>query len=439
MRLAGPVNSHVFAGASPGSPPALREGHQGSRASRSTRFSPVSAGSATCLIDHITILSPSLEAGGAWVHERLGVPPQQGGAHPRMGTHNLLLPLGETMFLEVIAIDPAAPAPARPRWFDLDRLPPDRAPFLGCWVARTTDIHASLAAASEPLGLAEPMTRGALEWLISIPEDGSLPLGGAAPELIQWHTAGHPAAGMQDRGCRLTALQLLHPEPERLRALIESLRFAACDAALTVKEAPVPGLVAQIDTPSGPRALGAPGQAAFPRESARLVLRRLRASDLAAFQAYRSDEAVGRYQGWPSQTDRQALAFIDAMNDVPLFPRGDWAQLAIADRATDELVGDLGVRVSADGDEAEVGFTIAPRFQGRGLGTEAVRAAASLIFERSTAVRIIGITDARNAASVRLLERVGMHRVATADAVFRGESCVGHTYALGRHRAGPSR
>jgi|GEM_PF-42817 len=386
----------------------------------------------------MTILSPSLEAGGAWVHERLGVHPQQGGAHPRMGTHNLLLPLGETMFLEVIAIDPAAPAPARPRWFDLDRSPPDRAPFLGCWVARTTDIHASLAAASEPLGLAEPITRGALEWLISIPEDGTLPLGGAAPALIQWHTARHPAAGMQDRGCRLTALQLLHPEPERLRALVDSLRFAACDTTLTVEEAPVPGLVAQIDTPSGPRTIGAPGPAAFPRESARLVLRRLRASDLAAFQAYRRDEAVGRYQGWSTQTDRQALAFIDAMRDVPLFPRGDWAQLAIADRATDELVGDLGVRVSADGDEAEVGFTIAPRFQGRGLGTEAVREAASLIFERSSAVRIIGITDARNEASVRLLERVGMHRVATADAVFRGEPCVEHTYAVARHRAGPS-
>lgn len=113
-----------------------------------------------CHIDHITIVSPSLAEGGELVHELLGARPQQGGEHPRMGTHNLLLPLGEAVFLEVIAINPNAPAPQRPRWFELDQLPFNSKPFLGCWVARTDDIHLSLAAASEHLGLAEPMSRG---------------------------------------------------------------------------------------------------------------------------------------------------------------------------------------------------------------------------------------------------------------------------------------
>ena len=39
----------------------------------------------------------------------------------------------------------------------------------------------------------------------------------------------------------------------------------------------------------------------FPRTTARLVLRRFAARDLAAFQAYRCDPAVGRYQGWSVQ------------------------------------------------------------------------------------------------------------------------------------------
>lgn len=175
-----------------------------------------------------------------------------------MGTHNLLLPLGEAVFLEVIAINPNAPAPARARWFELDRLPPETQPFLGCWVARTDDLHRTLAAASEHLGVAEPMSRGTLEWLISIPEDGSLPLGGTAPALIQWQTEVHPAKGMHDQGCRLVELELWHPEPQRLKALIDSLGFAESGATLSVAEADTPALVAQIDTPFGLRAIGAP-------------------------------------------------------------------------------------------------------------------------------------------------------------------------------------
>ena len=209
----------------------------------------------TCHIDHITIVSPTLAAGGELVHKLLGVHPQQGGEHPRMGTHNLLLPLGEAMFLEVIAINPNAPAPQRSRWFELDRLPPKSQPFLGCWVARTDDIYSSLAAASEQLGLAEPMSRGVLEWLISIPDDGSLPFGGAAPALIQWQTEMHPATGMQDKGCRLVHLELLHPEPQRLDALIQGLQFSEFGSTLSVVEAPAPGLLAHIDTPLGLRTI----------------------------------------------------------------------------------------------------------------------------------------------------------------------------------------
>ena len=50
---------------------------------------------------------------------------QVGGEHPRMGTHNLLLRLGDSVFLEVLSPNPDAPPPSRPRWFGLDALRPD--------------------------------------------------------------------------------------------------------------------------------------------------------------------------------------------------------------------------------------------------------------------------------------------------------------------------
>ena len=83
-----------------------------------------------------------------------------------MGTHNSLLKLGERCYLELIAIDPEAAAPARPRWFDLDR-PAMRAllaqqPRLIHWVARTDDIEAARRASPIDPGPVHAMSRGRL-------------------------------------------------------------------------------------------------------------------------------------------------------------------------------------------------------------------------------------------------------------------------------------
>jgi RimJ/RimL family protein N-acetyltransferase len=170
--------------------------------------------------------------------------------------------------------------------------------------------------------------------------------------------------------------------------------------------------------------------------SPRIALRRLGHSDLAAFQAYRSDAAVGRYQGWSAQTDEQALAFIEEMSAAALFVPGRWVQLAVAERESNALIGDIGICVSADGASAELGFTLSLPFQRRGLGTETLLEAVALVFEHSQVGQIVCIADARNTPSIRLLERAQMRRIASLDAVFRGEPCVEHTYAVFREEPG---
>jgi hypothetical protein len=222
-----------------------------------------------CFIDHIVVTAPSLAIGAAFVRDVLGVSPQVGGEHPLMGTHNLLLRLGDALFLEVIAPNPAAPAPVRPRWFALDALHPDSSPALSAWVARTADIRATAAASSEPLGDIEPMTRGALNWLITIPADGSLPMDGIAPAVIEWHTEVHPAAKLQDQGLSLAKLELFHPEPERVSRLLLSLGI---ESHVSISAAPVggaPSLLAHINTPLGVRLLTAPQPLSFPGTCAR--------------------------------------------------------------------------------------------------------------------------------------------------------------------------
>ena len=210
---------------------------------------------APAFIDHLAVTAPTLEAGVAYVREVLGVEPGPGGEHGRMGTHNRLLRLGDSLYLEVIAPNPAMPAPGRPRWFGLDDLAADAPPRLGAWVLRTPDIRAATAAAGAALGDVEPMSRGTFEWLITIPADGRQPLGGVAPALIEWRAGGHPAERLPDCGLALERLEIFHPEPLRVERLLAALGFAGPVAVHELPADEVPYLAARIATPGGLRRL----------------------------------------------------------------------------------------------------------------------------------------------------------------------------------------
>ena len=172
---------------------------------------------------------------------------------------------------------------------------------------------------------------------------------------------------------------------------------------------------------------------ALPRTTARLVLRRFAARDLAAFQAYRCDPDVGRYQGWSTMDDTGAAAFLAMMAEAEIGVPGEWFQIAVADKATDALVGDIGIGFDKDrAGIGEIGFSMAPLAQRRGLGAEAVRCALALLFESGQVDVVEGITDARNAPSIRLLERVGMRLVRTQQTLFKGETCTERVYAISR-------
>lgn len=210
---------------------------------------------ASCQIDHLVIVAPTLEAGARYVQDQLGIPLQAGGKHPRMATHNLLLRLGASTYLEVIAPDPDAAPPQRPRWFDLDALTPDTPPRLATWVARTDDIHTASRIYGSTCGPIEPMRRDALAWQITIPADGSLPLGGTAPALIEWAMGAHPAATLTEQGCSLLALELKHPQPAHLQALLTAIDLHGPVTVTALSSGENPHLTARIATPAGLRSL----------------------------------------------------------------------------------------------------------------------------------------------------------------------------------------
>ena len=202
-------------------------------------------------LDHLALLAPSLDEGVAYVEATLGLPMAGGGAHPEMGTHNRLLRLGD-VYVEVIAVDPAARPPAHRRWFGLDdaafvRAEWDASRRLRAWAARTDDLDGVLAA-HPTLGRALRASRGARTWRIAVPEDGSLPEGGCAPTLLQWDPPGAPVGAMPDSGARLLSFTLETPEPERARALLAGLGVTP---GPEIRSGPVTRLRAVVETPWG--------------------------------------------------------------------------------------------------------------------------------------------------------------------------------------------
>lgn len=211
------------------------------------------------ILDHLVFAAASLEDGVAWCAATLGVAPAAGGAHPQMGTHNRIFAIASERFpftyAEILAIDPAAPPPGRPRWFDLDDLELTAEPRLVAFVARTPDLAAARAALVErgldpgPIARASRTTpRGLLEWQLTIPADGRRLLDGAVPALIQWG-AVHPTDSLSDAGIALHSLVVSHPRAGELRAAFAALGLEGVEV---VEGAP--GLSAALDVGGGARA-----------------------------------------------------------------------------------------------------------------------------------------------------------------------------------------
>jgi RimJ/RimL family protein N-acetyltransferase len=149
----------------------------------------------------------------------------------------------------------------------------------------------------------------------------------------------------------------------------------------------------------------------FKLKSARTIIRQLRDSDFEPFLQYRCDPDVARFQLWDSFSQQDAVEFIKKHKSAQPGTPGEWIGLAIALEKTGDLIGDCAFKISdEDPAQAEIGFNLSPRFQGRGFATEAVRCLLDYLLCELDLHRVTAVTDCENAAAVALLERVGMRR-----------------------------
>jgi RimJ/RimL family protein N-acetyltransferase len=152
----------------------------------------------------------------------------------------------------------------------------------------------------------------------------------------------------------------------------------------------------------------------WPLETERLTLRPFAAGDLAALDEMHSDAQVARWLYNDARTLEETRALLELkVGGAALAREGQWLSAAAVLRETGELVADVSLQwVSEQHKQGELGFIVHPRHQGRGYATEAARELLRFAFETFGLHRVTGTLEPRNAASARVLEKLGMRREA---------------------------
>jgi Glyoxalase-like domain len=202
-------------------------------------------------LDHLVIAALTLEQGTKYVKDILGSEPYGGGRHLAQDTHNKIMRLGDDVYLEVIAPDPASDI--QPKWFSLNDAKMletlAKSPRLITYVAQTDELEILLKTTQYPL-TAKPAQRDNLRWYFGFSNDGNLLADGLLPNLIQWEST-HPAWTMKDSACHLVRLQGVHPEVASIQQTLQGLGFAD----ITLQYGETPKLKAVIKTLDGLRVL----------------------------------------------------------------------------------------------------------------------------------------------------------------------------------------
>ena len=180
------------------------------------------------VIDHLVFGCADLQDGTSFLEQTLGVSFSGGGKHNLMATHNRLLKLQDSIYFEAIAIDHEAVQKhggiGRKRWFSLDedrtkqRLAQSPRPLT--WVVAVDDIYDAASKCGYDAGKITTMTRGDLEWMLTIAEDGALVEDGLLPGFIQWPGGLNPANRLPENGTTLQKIVLVHPRPDFISAAI---------------------------------------------------------------------------------------------------------------------------------------------------------------------------------------------------------------------------
>ncbi|MBT8241497.1 MAG: VOC family protein [Acidimicrobiia bacterium] len=202
-------------------------------------------------LDHVVIGGTDLGLLVAWWKRETGLDPARGGAHEGFGTHNALIGMDDTSYVELIAHDPGQPNPGRPRPFGLDELEPNSVQLCTLVlavddIAAATDEVRAAGLDPGPVTAMRRMRRDGVElkWQLAIPPHAAT--AGILPALIQWGP-GTPHPGLSlEHHVRIEEIVLGHTDHQNLQAAL-----TAIGSDLQVSEASEPVLAARFSVAGG--------------------------------------------------------------------------------------------------------------------------------------------------------------------------------------------
>lgn len=152
----------------------------------------------------------------------------------------------------------------------------------------------------------------------------------------------------------------------------------------------------------------------YPIRTDRLILRPFTEDDLDALHDYHRLPEVARFLMWPPRSREETARSLKYRVEHPVLEReGDVLVLAVEHRQTGALLGEVNLAWRSAAHRAgEVGFIFDPRHHGHGYAREAAAEMLRLGFEHLRLHRIVGRADGRNAASAKLMARLGLRKEA---------------------------
>jgi RimJ/RimL family protein N-acetyltransferase len=159
----------------------------------------------------------------------------------------------------------------------------------------------------------------------------------------------------------------------------------------------------------------------------RLILDCWTSSDWEAFRPIAIDVEVMRYiNGGVPWSDEEIQNFV--YRQVMLYSARGFCRWKLLDASNGELIGFCGPGIWRDAADPEIGWWLARPYWGRGLATEAARAALQDAFERVRLKRVISIAMPDNTASIGVMKKLGL----TFDAEFESDGLTLVRYAIER-------